>query len=192
MVAKDQKEKRDYVRAVISIRAKVKLIDPDEFDEIRNRKNLISTVLSECEPGGARSTDAPTTQGLFSLFTYMMQMDEKLDRILTKLEGEQVEESRFLTVDTKDISGSGVSMMFPDSIEIGQLVYITMIIPNVAAGFFNMCGEVVRSRQATVDGKTMFDTGIKFIDITEDERERLIACSFSQQRESIRKLKDIQ
>jgi c-di-GMP-binding flagellar brake protein YcgR len=61
-----------------------------------------------------------------------------------------------------------------------------MALPGMPVGTFRAYGEVVRVSARSGKDSGLFDVAVKFLNISETERDQLIACSFAAQRRSIR------
>jgi hypothetical protein len=192
MMDRVPKENREFVRTDLSLHATLSPIDQEEL----SRKRCLKLILSSCRAGNGpgRSEGSDENSGDFAkygfsdLAEFLMQMNDKLDRILAILEGEPTAENLIQVVKTIDISGSGVGMVVNRSLGIGQLVEVALHIPDFAMGVFRTHGKVMRSRKRGGDGT--YEIGIKFLDVGEEERERLISFIFRQQRKNIRKKKN--
>ena len=121
---------------------------------------------------------------------FMFQINEKLDTVIDLLGGEKSNQNTIEVLETLNISGSGVSLVVSTSVEVGLLLDISLFIPNFPLGVFNVQGEVIRAGPKRGDNSGLFEIGIKFLDIGEEERERLIAFTFRQQRRTIRDTKE--
>jgi c-di-GMP-binding flagellar brake protein YcgR len=80
---------------------------------------------------------------------------------------------------TADISGGGVRLLTDEKLEPGQQVECR--IPIGERDFLELKGLVVRVVPC-VEGNYKFEVGVKFVDILEAERDRLIQFIFQQQR----------
>jgi hypothetical protein len=186
MANKISREKREYVRALISTKAKVARIDPKQLEPL-------SELGGEMFPGNAeydRESKAGTEEAFprwANQFAQCLQrIDEKLDRILAKLECERSDVSPARDATIKDISGSGMGLVLSDPVETGQLLQISMSLPGFPLNSFQAYGRVVRISARSGKDKGLFDAAVKFLQISDTDREHLIAYSFSAQRKAIR------
>ena len=62
----------------------------------------------------------------------------------------------------------------------------SLSVPGFSIGFLQAYGEVVRVAPFTQNNRQTFETSIKFLVISEDEREKLISYAFCMQRQAIR------
>lgn len=187
MTDKKKLLKRNNFRALIAAKAKVTLIDSDEFEEVVSSDKMKTTDFS-------LSTGEPKNDLMLSSLTdFLVQIDEKLDRILNKLEGKNTSpvEKDLEVKQTVDISGSGVSLVLSESVEIGQILLVTIKLPGFLFGRFEAYGEVVRVLPEDEKGQLVYNAGIKFLNLKEEEKERLISYTFSQHRKHIRASTDL-
>ena len=102
-------------------------------------------------------------------------LDAKLDLILNLLRSRQKKDEPIQKV-TVDISAAGLSFPHEDPMEKGQILQLDIgLLPEQY--FFRCFGEVVR----TIRDGNAYKIGVKFIWITECDRERLIEHIFQQQ-----------
>ncbi len=180
-------EKREFVRGYISTRAKIRIIDQEEYESLRAEKSTASPAQYKFPAEDLPDGGVLSNPYMHSINEFLIQIDEKLDIIIDKLEGDSSDKEKIIVKGTSDISGSGMSVRVSVKLEEGQLLYATLTMPDFPGGIFKSCGEVVRVEPCEKD--KLFDVGIKFLDIVEEERDLLIAYSFSQQRRMIRKAK---
>ena len=160
MVDKKLFEQRQNVRVVISTRARVKLVDSEQFECVRVLRKSIASD---------------------------QKADKKLNSIIETLHPDEGEEEHKIKVkETIDVSGSGLRMILSESIEVGQILHISLRMPGFSLGTFQTYGEVVRIKPRKGIDEGLFDVGIQFLDLSEEEREGLIAYTFYQQRKLIR------
>jgi hypothetical protein len=186
MANKISQEKREYVRALISTNAKIARIDPKQMTRLpKQGAEMVPENL-----GVDRKSETDVEQGFSrwaNQFAQCLQrIDEKLDRILEKLECERSDVSPTMDATIKDISGSGMGLVLSEPLETGQLLQISMSLPGFPLNSFQAYGKVVRISARSGKDKGLFDVAVKFLQISETDREHLIAYSFSAQRKAIR------
>ncbi|MBW2366692.1 MAG: PilZ domain-containing protein [Deltaproteobacteria bacterium] len=189
MTQKDSDERREYVRAVLSTSVRVKPITREEFDQI----TAIQTAADRTDPVAlvrSESADSTTDRNLIYLTEWLIKIDDKLNRILQKLDGEQQESDVAVVGETKDVSGAGVSLLISEPWEVGQLVQVTLNMPGYSMGPLKAYGEISRVTPTMKDDETVYEIAVDFKFISESEREKLIAYSFYQQRKAIREALD--
>jgi hypothetical protein len=176
MAEPKNKEKRAYVRADLATQVKVQPVSREAFEHHKAMR-----------VGGFSGDVMPDDGGRMGyLFDRLNQIEEKLDRILERLDPDSgsVEETSYGTA--QNISGAGVKLVLEDAYDVGQLVMISLSVPGFSIGFLQAYGEVVRVTPQTGASQPVFETSIKFLIISEDEREKLIAYAFQVQRQTIR------
>jgi hypothetical protein len=176
MAEQNNKEKRAYVRADLATQVKVQPLSREAFEHHK-----------AMHVGGLSGDVMPEDGGRMGyLFDRLNQIEDKLDRILEKLDPDSMpmEETSYGTA--RNISGAGVKLVLEDAYDVGQLVMISLSVPGFSIGFLQAYGEVVRVTPHKDASQPSFETSIKFLIISEDEREKLIAYAFQVQRQTIR------
>ena len=183
-------EKREFVRAPLHIDARVKPLDKEGVDRKHHMKSAFSSL--PLSGGASEDSDRIGAQDttLSYLMEFMFQINEKLDIVIDLLGGEKSNQKAIEVLETVNISGSGVSLVVSSSVEVGLLLDISLFIPNFPLGVFNVQGEVIRVESKRGDNSEFFEIGVKFLNMSEEERERLIAFTFRQQRRTIRDTKE--
>jgi hypothetical protein len=186
MSSKESRERRAHVRAVFSTEATVTLIDPMQLEKITQPDATKKTNTFFPADNQGKGVSPISSEWAPQFFSYLMRIEEKLDRILEKLDCGSAEGQRPAAAKLNDISGSGVSLILSEPLEKDALLEISMNLPGFPLDRFDAYGKVVRVSPRAGKDKGLFDVGVKFIYISESERERLIACSFSAMRKAIR------
>jgi hypothetical protein len=124
-----------------------------------------------------------------SLVNYLALIDEKLDLILEILAKDSEIEGLFNQGIGMNISGSGMNIMVDRPVESGQIIHSKFYLSKTPLVFMDIFGEVVRSTKVDECGKTMYSLGIKFLDISVNDQERIITSVFQRQRGVLRKRK---
>jgi hypothetical protein len=181
-------EKREFVRTDLSIQATLVPIDQKELGRKLSLKQIFSSDRDEAldDPDASNSTK----NAIYDLAEFLIQINEKIDRITDFLGIDQADEDSLQVIRTINISGSGISMVVTYPLQIGQLLDISLSIPGFPLGVFRARGEIMRSLQLKGEESHLYEAGIRFLDLNEEQRERLISFTFRQQRETIRKKKN--
>lgn len=176
MAEQNGKENRSYVRADLSTRVKVQPVSREEFEHHKAMKGA----------GLSGDTHGPDAGRMGFLFDRLNRIEEKLDRILDRLDLDSGAGEPTSYGTAQNISGAGINLLLEDVYDVGQLVLISLSVPGFSIGFLQAYGEVVRVLPQKGKGQPSFDTSIKFLVISEDEREKLIGYAFQRQRQMIR------
>ena len=182
-------EKREYVRAVLSTQAKVRLLSIHEMLQLKSRQADEDPAWAAGLQGPEQEASSVPRAFLSDLAEFLIQLDEKMDRIMAQLNPEgRADPNQVKVKETIDISGSGMRMVMNGKVDVGQQMLISMRMPGFPMGLFRAYGEVVRVEPCsnTSHAKGTCQVGIRFVDVSEDKRERLIAYTFQQQRKKIR------
>lgn len=175
-------EKREYVRADLKTQVKIQPVSREEFDRL---KTMQATGLPDdtCP----EESDMPNTQ-FAHLIQRLNRIEDKVDRILCKLDPESRSDEGATYGLALNVSGAGINLLLDKEMEVGRLVLISLSVPGFSIGFLHAYGEVVRVSKIEDAERQSFDTSIKFLIISETEREKLISYAFCRQRQAIRNL----
>ncbi len=180
MAGKKDEEKRTYVRADLATRVGVQPVSREEFEQHK-------AILPEGLPSVAPMAEGGLSDNrLGYLAERINRIEEKLDLILKKLDPDASPGKMISYGTAQDVSGAGIKLILEDAFKEGQLVLISVSVPGFSIGFLKAYGEVVRVTGVQMKGRQLYETSIKFLIISEDEREKLIAYSFQRQRQVIR------
>jgi len=181
-------ERRSYLRGAFSFNVRFRLLTPEEYQDIKETSNQFGypdeeTITDLTDPDKA---DGGITLNA-CLIDFLLQMDEKLDQILTKLSKEEVDRG-FLAKQGigTNISGSGMNVVVEEPVELGQIIQAHFVLSRIPLVFIDAFGEVLRVKPLDENGTVTYNLGIEFLDLKPSDRERIIACVFQRQRKSIR------
>ncbi len=174
-------DRRAHIRIVDRILFSFKFMDKKEYEA------LVEKVLSGAEQPfeeysmqwGLPKIDAPLRklrEKDEAMAKVLDIIDTKLNLILNLLNLRLRKDTPTQEV-TVDISAAGLSFHYPEMIKEGQILQMDIgLLPEQY--FFRCFGEVVRNQKDDDEG---YKIGVKFIWITEQDRERLIEHIFQQQ-----------
>ena len=184
-------DRRSLVRGNFFFEVKFSIITPEEHKRIkRSKKEKFSLYDGKLQrPDIAQAYARRDTNTDPNLVRFLLQMDEKLDRILTMLPGDKGEKGEVNRGIGTDIGGSGMKMIVDNPVEPHQILHTSFVLSRFPLVFTDAFGEVVRVTPVDDEGKRMYHLGLKFLDLNLSDRENIIACVFQKQREAIRKRK---
>jgi len=169
-------ERRSYVRGDFSFKVKFWLLSPEEYQDMKETSNQFGYPDEEI------ITDLTDPD--------KVQMDEKLDQILTKLSKEEVDRGLLAKQGIGiNISGSGMNVVVEEPVEPGQIIQAHFVLSRIPLVFIDAFGEVLRVKSLDENGIVIYNLGIEFLDLKPNDRERIIACVFQRERKSIRERK---
>lgn len=198
MISK-RRELRSYVRTALSYAVQYEIISPEEYNLIskksdslknRDRKKLkITHMLSD--NNNKIDFDSKIDGYDDFLVEFLVKMDEKLDSILSMLLSNEAQSKTLNPVLLNhgvgnNISASGISILTNEPANKGQIIHVNINLCKLSSVFIDTYGEIIRATSIIKNNTQMYDLGIKFIDICEKDREKIIAYVFSKQREALR------
>lgn len=205
-------EKRESVRAILTVRATIRPLNKKETEKVRALIQKPSGRSEKEAPGNHQDPHPPEGDGIvnpsiagLSNFITMLdentnpsvsyfveclcKMDEKLDRIIDTLEN--ITDGKEIKIEhTSNISASGLGLVTRTPIENNCMLEISLYIPGFPHGRLRTYGEVVYSKPREDSEERLFDVGIKFVTLSEPEREGLVAYTFCQHRKEIRNIRE--
>jgi len=185
------KERRSFVREDINFQVRFRKVPKEEYERVRkssnpegslHKKKLIINVADTDNKNSSIILDA-------SLVDLLLQINEKLDRIMAMLSRDEVEQGGLAQGTGVNISGSGMNLVVYKLVESGQIIHTNFILSKFPLVDVDVFGKVVRVTPIVENGKTAYQLGIEFLDIDPDDREKIIAWVFQKQREAIRNRK---
>ena len=193
------RERREYVRAALWVYVDFSVVSEEEYEAVkRSEKQPGSRFFNQAalpsNEGGQYETDSTFRSNLID---FLIHVDDKLDRVLKLLsrasgpEGAASKDDRgddqLFVGRGSDISGNGMSIICDKTFEQGQILKTSFTISRFPVIRLELFGRVVRVSTVQEDGKQLHRVVVKFIDLDEYDREKIIAYTFQAQREAIRK-----
>jgi len=183
-------ERRSFVRGNFSFNVKFKTMTKDEYEDLKKSNEAIFPPFNQEQSvevnNGEMNDDHPVSA---SLINHLVQMDEKLDQILDLLSKDKTVKGLYKQGVGLSISGSGMEIMVDRSLEHGRIIHTKFYLSRSPLVYMDIFGEVVHVMQMDKDGRTHYNLGIKFLDLSINDRERIISSVFQRQRGNIRKIK---
>ena len=192
------RERREYVRALLWVDVEFTVMDRHEYEALmRSEPRPSGRVVSQpaLSVDEARQYEADSTFRS-NLIDFLIHMDDKLDRLLelvSKVSGPEALSRRhgkdegFFVGQGSDISGAGMSVICDKVLKPGQILKTSFMISRFPLVPLVLFGEVLRVEPVEEDGRHRYQVVVKFIDLDEEDREKIIAYTFQVQRDAIRK-----
>jgi hypothetical protein len=171
---------RNYTRVDDVLSVNHKKISSDEYNQFSNTPSMIfQNIFGE-------SLKIPEFEdvSLKMLYDLMYRVSLKMDRILSTLESTRLGKYESTDDTFINISGAGMRFITAPLYAIGDLIALQFMLPLVNQPIINVMGEVVKITESEQEGKC--NTSVKFVDISEDDREVIIKYVFKRQRELLR------
>ena len=182
-------ERRSYVRGNFSFKIKFRTMTSDEYEEFVRSNETISPHF-QMDAGidiAGKKTDADSEIDP-TLINCLTLINEKLDLILELLDKDN-NINGFQNGLGANISGSGMNIVVDSPLETGQIIHTKFYLSKIPLVYMEIFGEVVHSTKVNECGKKQYSLGIKFLDLSVNDQERIIASVFQRQRKVLRKRK---
>jgi hypothetical protein len=183
-------ENRSYVRGDILFKVKFTLFTREEYENLlRSTAKHYALNGYPQEPVFPDPDDPSVSIPDDNLINFLIQMDEKLDKILLLLSKGEAKKESFEEGMGVNISGSGMNMIVDKPVETGQIIHAKFFLSKTPFLFMEVFGEVVRAIRLEEKGEKNYQLGIEFLNLNEHDRDRIITAVFQYQRQTIRKNK---
>jgi hypothetical protein len=183
-------ERRSYVRGNFSFKIKFKTMTSDEYEKLAKSNEAVPPHFQKGLGIDIADTKLDDETAIDpSLAHYLVSIDEKLDLVLELLAKDYKIEGLFNLGEGMNISGSGMNIIVEKPVEIGHIIHSKFYLSKIPLVFINIFGEVVRSTKMDECGKNLYSLGVKFLDVSVNDREKIIATVFRRHRGVLRKRK---
>jgi hypothetical protein len=180
--------RRAFVRCQISFKVNFWIIEAakdDRPEEVDGEK--ISPPEDSLPPEPGKIIEYRTDRIDHSLISFILRLDEKLDLIIHALAGDQQLGHPYFQAAGECISGSGIRMVTDIPLVVGQVLHLSFALFKEVFLFVDVQGVVSRVKEKPAGGR--HEVGIEFINLKPDDKEKIIAIIFRQNREMIRELR---
>lgn len=160
------------------------------------RKKYISGTLTD--PGtctfspalnevmGSLEEESPYAEIFPAIIQFLNSIDMKLDFIANQLSGKKEEPLIFKKPEKINISGSGARFAAKGYFSKGEILELKILLPGCPMILIPALAEVVRS--APMEEPDRWDTAVRFIAISEDNRDQLTRYIVRMERGILRSL----
>jgi hypothetical protein len=137
-------------------------------------------------PSDQKIAETGTESQESGLIPLLKEINNKLDFLLNTL---VLKEAGVLNGEAGavNISASGISFEIDEEFEPGDIVELKMLLPSYPPVAVLTFGEVTRVKVIEGEGRRVYDTAIKFVQMTDEVRDEIIRYTLRRQREIIRK-----
>ena len=128
----------------------------------------------------------------------LRRLEEKLDLFLEQVNANPSEDEDVnFEPCFVNISGSGMRLPTKERFEVGDCLEIRVILPIMPNQPIHLLGEVIHILDTPdsvrkIGKRYRFDTGVKFISLLEEDRERIVQYAFHQQARDIRETRSVE
>ena len=186
-------DRRSFVRGNFSFKVKFKIMTKDEYEDLKKTNEAIFPTFKQEQGVNLKDKEINASHlASASLINHLVQIDEKLDLILELLSNDKTVKELYRQGVGLNISGSGMNIMVNRPVDYGKVIHTKFYLSKFPLVYMDIFGEVVHWAQVDKDGRTHYKLGIKFLDLSINDRERIISSVFQKQRGHIRKLKNEQ
>jgi c-di-GMP-binding flagellar brake protein YcgR len=183
-------ERRSFFRIHDRLVLEFRQITPENFTKLRDvvqynsmqiaNKTMETHLLAGQEPRGKNE----------ELLAYMGMMNKKLDTIIELLSKSQCGEIYHNVQTEIDLSGAGVQFESHILLQVGDYTELKIIVPLFPYPKITILCQVVRTENVQGSSAGISRVAMKFLVISEKERDLLINYVFVKEREYLRQKKE--
>jgi len=181
-------DRRAFLRCQIPFKVNFRIVDaakddlPEKVDEEK-----ISPSEDSIPPEAGKIIEYRADSVDHSLISFLLRLDEKLDMIIHALAGDRQINLPYFQASGEDLSGSGIQMVTDTALVVGQVLHLSFALFKGVFLFVDVHGVVARVEERPADGR--YEVGVEFINLKPDDKEKIIAIIFRQNREKIREMR---
>jgi hypothetical protein len=186
------KEKRSFVRGYFPFQVRFRIVEKEECEAVwrtGNRYESPDTKILSIDGINADKSDRGSSLDS-DLVELLLYIDEKLDHIIKMLSKPEDAKKVYHEGKGLNISGSGMKLEVYRQVQAGQIIHAHFVLSKFPLVAINALGEVVRVKPVGGIGEQCYRLGIRFLNLSESDREKVISCVFRRQREVIRGRRD--
>lgn len=189
-------ERRQDVRINDKLYLSLKLLGPavqrdNLLEDCRLRtqatRNIQESFIKSCYGYPGEVNDKPASEDSQALW----EINRKLDLLININLSDDFRNLMQSKPRPVNISATGVRMVSEQSLMVGDIIEIGLILPQVPLLFISTAGEVVRSKLVRTGGRDAFAIAVHFLELSENDREDLIRYLFKRQREQLRQRRSV-
>jgi len=175
--------KRRYVRIPLEFEVKFKITSEDEYKELKNKRQKKLLYLTNSHTF-TFSEEGLSNIALKSIIRLLIHLDNKIDNIYELLTtGNKNSKDIFYKGIGMDISGTGLRMVTGKNLPMDSLIFANFILSKFPFIYIELLGKVVRCEPIK---KGEYSIAIDFVDISHEDREKIIEYIFQKQRRTLR------
>ena len=171
---------RKYLRVDNILKIHYKKVSQENYKKYRDRPIVIYKNIF----GEPLKTPEIEEVDLRLLYELIYQANLKMDRILDILEDKRAEKYAVSKNENVNISGAGIRFIADQAFSIGDIIALRIFLPLATQTQIDVLGEVRKVTKSEKKGR--YCIAVKFVELSEDDREMIIRYVFKRQREIIR------
>lgn len=185
-------DRRSYVRVDCILPLEYRRVDKNNrpwdiegiLDSWSAYSFLFETYSSNLELEGSGDLDP-------RLLQLLLVIEKKLDFVINYITQEKGKGFKLPRIRRVNISGSGLRFYVEEEFRSGDQIEIMIILPIFPPASLLFKGEVVRLTSVIRDGEKTFEIAVRYIDIDEKDRDKIIIYTIKRQMEILRSKKTV-
>lgn len=183
---------RDHVREAFYFKVTFDLICESDYQKAK--AELEEKLLFNGKYLKLEDLDVDTHQEAPALDSqilgFLLEMDDKLNQLIAHVTGKDRGQDLFEEGVGLEISGGGMKIRVEKPLAVGQLIRANLLLSRLPFVRVQILGKVIHVKHKLCGEKPCYETGVHFLDLENEQRDRIIACVFQRQREGLRKRKN--
>jgi hypothetical protein len=189
-------EKREFMRVESSLPMEFRIIHEGDRADAEREVMAAATEASELEIETDRfwhqENLGDRLEGEFGqIGRFLTQLDAKLDYLIDLAEGNEPQHRPAHRVHSLDISGSGISFLYDQSLDEDTLMVVTVELSQFPHAEAKVLGRVRRCLPHASEGKTEYEIGIHFELLRDDTQELIFRFISRAERKMLRMRREL-
>ena len=174
-------ERRSSVRVKDRLQVAYRVLNMDKPLDGRVAEDYFPPIWTKYPANLILPDDMEESMG--KIIHHIVDLNQKIDILIDLLSPEQGAKIEIPKIRDVCISATGIRFTIREPSFPGQKIALCIILPFVPPVKIFVIGEVRRSVPL---GDILFETGIKFLDLKDDDYERIMRYIFKRQRDMLR------
>ena len=189
--AKTYQACRDHVREAFHFRVKYRVICQSQYERTKAEwEEKLLFHRKTLKPGDVHSDSHEEGRALDSqIMAFLLEMDEKLDLLIAHMSGKEKRRDVLEEGVGLELSGGGMQVRVEKPVAVGELMRATLLLSRFPFVRVQVLAKVIHVKPRMIGEEALYDLGVQFLYLDDEDRERIIACVFQRQRQVLRRMK---
>ena len=179
-------EQRENVRVKDRLQVSYRLIVSGDDTDIESAEQFFPYIWSKY-PSSIIIEEVEDAN--FKILPHIIDLNRKIDILIELLNQKNRPQVEIPMTRDVNISASGIKINIGEPSTLGQKIALCIILPFVPPNKLFIMGEITRSillEPMSDEDSVLYDTGLKFLNLREEDQEKIIRYIFKRQRDLLR------
>jgi hypothetical protein len=167
-------EKRNFRRVTTLLPFEARRLDPKGHENLKCQVSNNTIVIDDLTPPQVEDE---------KLSRWLNMLNTKLDYLIS-LSPPTQEDVIFMAFELLNISGSGMSLITKESLNIGDILEIKIVIQTYPSKILHLYGKIIRIDE-TPNRPDTHTLGVNFLDMNEEVRNEITKFDFKKHKERL-------